>query len=364
MAKLMAPNIRIDWYPEGHFADPENPTLGELNSGYNLSPAIVTGYTLDFTDTDTVDVATIYDNQTSELFTHSSYEANLQFFLAPRGSSSANEGSYRMAEELFYHNQFAKGYLVKRFGYKWNVEFQPGQKIDIFYFQSTYPKLTVEDGNPILLDVLFLPLGFAVSSIPAGLTFAWLGEPHNSPSVKYVNGSKVAENLWPNPQFKTPLESDNPYGSVGIDVSRQGNTLQIEALQDLGTFTLLQFSIFDSRVTTPGNYLAIRLEGLNYLGFHGGVRWRVGTLTDGSWQYGNMTKPDDSDVITGTWHIPEGTAGGHVRLVLYFREWFDTPLTEGRVIHIDRVHFAVADTEQKALEQVETYFDGDGEIHG
>lgn len=163
MAKLMAPNIRIDWYPEGHFADPENPTLGELNSGYNLSPAIVTGYTLDFTDTDTVDVATIYDNQTSELFTHSSYEANLQFFLAPRGSSSANESSYRMAEELFYHNQFAKGYLVKRFGYKWDVKYHVNHKVDIFYVQATIPKVVSEENSPVLLEVMFLPLGEAVS---------------------------------------------------------------------------------------------------------------------------------------------------------------------------------------------------------
>ena len=163
MAKLMAPNIRIDWYPEGHFADPENPTLGELNSGYNLSPAIVTGYTLDFTDTDTVDVATIYDNQTSELFTHSSYEANLQFFLAPRGSSSANESSYRMAEELFYHNQLAKGYLAKRFGYKWDVKYHVNHKADIFYVQATIPKVVSEENSPVLLEVMFLPLGEAVS---------------------------------------------------------------------------------------------------------------------------------------------------------------------------------------------------------
>ena len=163
MAKLMAPNIRIDWYPEGHFADPENPTLGELNSGYNLSPAIVTGYTLDFTDTDTVDVATIYDNQTSELFTHSSYEANLQFFLAPRGSNAANEDSYRMAEELFYHNQLAKGYLVKRFGYKWDVKYHVNHKVDIFYVQATIPKVVSEENSPVLLEVMFLPLGEAVS---------------------------------------------------------------------------------------------------------------------------------------------------------------------------------------------------------
>ena len=369
MAKLMAPNIRIDWYPEGHFANPENPTLGELNSGYNLSPAIVTGYTLDFTDTDTVDVATIYDNQTSELFTHSSYEANLQFFLAPRGSSSANEDSYRMAEELFYHNQLARGYLVKRFGYKWDVDYQIGQKIDIFYFQAAIPKVQAEEGKPILLEVAYLPLGLAASRAWAGVKYAWLGEPHNSYSVMLVNGEVVAENIWPNPQFKYPIEGDNPRGSGSIELSRiassgGGKALRIEATDNLGTFALVQFDIYDSRAVQPGNYLAVRMEGLRYLGFHGAVRWRVGTLTNNSWQYGSMTDSDDSSVVTGTWEIPEGTGGNHVRLVLYFREWEDTPLSKGRVVTMDRIQIAVASSESVALEQIETYFDGDGVRHG
>lgn len=372
MAKLMAPNIRIDWYPEGHFADPLNPTIPELNSGYNLSPAIVTGFTLDFTDSETVDTANIYEPFTHETITHHNYEANLQFFLAPRQhriydfdkTDTENEAAYRKAEELFYHNQNVTGYFVKRFGYKWNVEYQVGQKIDIFHFQSSYPKLTVEDGNPILLEVLFIPMGMAVSAAYAGVRYEWLGEPHNSASVKYVNGNKAAENLWPNPQFQSPIDSSILQGTSGIELSRVGNSLKIYATEKLGTFTLVQFAVYDERAVTPGNYLAVRMEGLRYLGFHGAVRWRVGTLTNSSWQYGNLSQPDDSDTVTGTWHIPEGTAGNHVRLVLYFREWFDTSLSEGRTVLMDRIHIAVADSESAALAQIETYFDGDGEIRG
>lgn len=165
MAKLMAPNIRIDWIPRNLVADPENITIAELNSGYNLSPAIVTGFTLDFTDSDTVDTANIYNTFASEAFTHHNYEANLQFFLAPRGSKndSVNENAYREAERLFYKRNPYPGYLVKRVGYKWDVPYHVNQKIDIFYVQPTVPKVVSEEDSPILLEVPFLPMGYAAS---------------------------------------------------------------------------------------------------------------------------------------------------------------------------------------------------------
>ena len=375
MAKLMAPNIRIDWYPEGHFADPENPTLGELNSGYNLSPAIVTGFTLDFTDSETVDTANIYEPFTHETITHHNYGANLQFFLAPRRNflmeipDNPNEDSYRMAEELFYHNQFAKGYLVKRFGYKWNVDYQIGQKIDIFYFQAAIPKVVAEEGNPILLEVLFIPMGMAVSAVYAGVYFDWLGEPHNSYSVKYINGQEVARNIWPNPQFQYPLDSNILRGTGPLELSRTtnpagGKALRMEATDNLGTFTLAQFNLYNADAVNPGNFLAVRMEGLEYQGFDGGLRWRVGTLTNGSWEYGSMTEPDSNSTVVGTWPIPAGTSGTHARLVLYFRQDGDNPLTKGKVVTMDRLQVAVASTEKEALAQVEYYFDGDGAHFG
>lgn len=165
MAKLMAPNIRIDWYPEGHFADIQNPTVAELNSGYNLSCAIVTGYTLDFTDSNTEDTTTIFDDFTSESILNHSYEADLQFFLAPRDSIAGNEEAYRKAEELFYVDQNPKGYLAKRFGFPGDSKYVGNQKVDLFLLQADLPKVLSEEDNPVLLNIRFLPQGEAVSGV-------------------------------------------------------------------------------------------------------------------------------------------------------------------------------------------------------
>lgn len=165
MAKLMAPNIRIDWYPEGHFADIQNPTVAELNSGYNLSCAIVTGYTLDFTDSNTEDTTTIFDDFTSESILNHSYEADLQFFLAPRDSIAGNEEAYRKAEELFYDDQNPKGYLAKRFGFPGDSKYVGNQKVDLFLLQADLPKVLSEEDNPVLLNIRFLPQGEAVSGV-------------------------------------------------------------------------------------------------------------------------------------------------------------------------------------------------------
>lgn len=164
MAKLMAPNIRIDWYPEGHFADIQNPTVAELNSGYNLSCAIVTGYTLDFTDSNTEDTTTIFDDFTSESILSHSYEADLQFFLAPRGSVEGNEDAFRQAEELFYNQENQVGYLSKRFGFSSETPYTydaPKQKVDLFKVQADLPKVVSEDDGPILLNVRYIPQGEA-----------------------------------------------------------------------------------------------------------------------------------------------------------------------------------------------------------
>lgn len=165
MAKLMAPNIRIDWYPEGHFADIQNPTLQELNNGYNLSPAIVTGFTLDFSDSETEATTTVFDYFETEKFNRHSYEANLQFFLATRDSNSPNDLAFRQAEELFYENTNAIGYLVRRFGYKCEVVYSVDQMIDIFKFQANLPKIVTEDGAPILLDISYIPKGEAAAAV-------------------------------------------------------------------------------------------------------------------------------------------------------------------------------------------------------
>ena len=227
MAKLMAPNIRIDWYPEGHFADIQNPTVAELNSGYNLSCAIVTGYTLDFTDSNTVDTTTIFDDFTSESILNHSYEADLQFFLAPRDSIAGNEEAYRKAEELFYVDQNPKGYLAKRFGFPGDSKYVGNQKVDLFLLQADLPKVLSEEDNPVLLNIRFLPQGEAVSGVTVvgHLIKVTAVEPtwKDSPNP-YLKGGGT----WSTPAVEGVIY-DRPSGSA-----RGGETITVSARPKTG----------------------------------------------------------------------------------------------------------------------------------
>ena len=227
MAKLMAPNIRIDWYPEGHFADIQNPTVAELNSGYNLSCAIVTGYTLDFTDSNTEDTTTIFDDFTSETILNHSYEADLQFFLAPRDSIAGNEEAYRKAEELFYVDQNPKGYLAKRFGFPGDSKYVGNQKVDLFLLQADLPKVLSEEDNPVLLNIRFLPQGEAVSGVTVvgQLVKVTAVEPtwKDSPNP-YLKGGGT----WSTPAVEGVIY-DRPSGSA-----RGGETITVSARPKTG----------------------------------------------------------------------------------------------------------------------------------
>lgn len=189
------------------------------------------------------------------------------------------------------------------------------------------------------------------------ITYEWEGERYNSTSIKKVNGVVVAKNTWPNPSFHT---LDGPYSSSYL-LSLQDGSLRMEAENDLSQFSLVQFDIYeDYLIRTPGSYLAIIIKGITYHGFNGGLQWRVGTLTDGSWLYQNLTRYDASETVTGVWEIPEGTPGSYVRLVLYFRVSSETDfLKAGQFITLDNILTSTATTREEALALTEEYFDGD-----
>lgn len=159
MAKLMAPNIRIDWYPEGHFADTKKPTTLELNTGYNLSNTIAEGFTLDYVDPIIEDTTTIFDEYESQSILAKGYEAEIDFFLGtPRNNL------YHIPEELFYGMKLPVGYLGKRWGHKWDKDYSDLDTLytlDIYKVQADIPKITTEDSGVLLLNVKFIPKGLA-----------------------------------------------------------------------------------------------------------------------------------------------------------------------------------------------------------
>ena len=386
MAKLMAPNIRIDWYPEGHFQDIHNPTIAELNSGVNLSCAIVTGYTLDFTDSNTEDTTTIFDTHTSEAIRNHSYEADLEFFLAPRGSNADNEAAYRKAEELFYNPENRVGYLAKRFGFPWNQAYdyeRPRQRVDLFKVQADIPKVVSEDGAPILLNVKYIPQGEAASGAMSGrIRYEWEGEPHNSPTLKihddgntysygwegsrraspsimYVNGVEHDKNLIPSPRIINSVFSQNNVSIESVD-----NTLPNKVVA--GDATSVPYIGIASQqiLVTPGEYIA---TAFSYVWGEGIGRLQHQIQFRGPDNY-SISAPheliDRSDVnpIGGrsetVWRVPPDAIEARFYVWFYVEGGF-TKAPEGSHVFLGEFSAAKHLVEERALEGVSEYFDGD-----
>jgi hypothetical protein len=155
--KLMAPNTTIWWVPVAGIENPAAPTYEELSVGVNISCALVSGYTLNPTDSDTDDTRSICDESNVATPTRDKYEASLQIF---RGVLSETTGVYYAAYNIFEHAG-AQGYLVRRIGKKSTEVLAEGDKVELYLVESDYPQVVESDNNgPILMTVPFLSQGF------------------------------------------------------------------------------------------------------------------------------------------------------------------------------------------------------------
>lgn len=156
MSKMMNPNTTIWWVPVAGIADIENITPAELTAGINLSPAIATGFTLAATDSDTDDSKTIVDEANVQTRTFGNYEGTLPFF---RSDLTKVTEAFDTAHDLFSAGR-VEGYLVSRYGKKYNVAPATGDTVSAFHFISDYGRTNEGDGGaPIQFEVPFLPQG-------------------------------------------------------------------------------------------------------------------------------------------------------------------------------------------------------------
>lgn len=169
MAKLMNPNTTIWWVPEGGFEDPANPTPEEINAGENISCAIVTGFTLNPTDSDTDDSRSICDEGNVATPTYDNYEANLTFFRTAEDTpTNPNDVAMDTAFELF-REKWARGWLVRRIGKKNNVEAAAGDIVSLFDVLSDNPRdIAGGDEGPIQFEVPFLQQGAMHLNVEVG----------------------------------------------------------------------------------------------------------------------------------------------------------------------------------------------------
>lgn len=171
MPKMMAPNTRIDWYPENGFADPENPTIAELNAGTNISCAIVAGYTLGFTDSDTNDERSICDEGNVATRGFANYEASLSFFRAPLAATDPDSLVYDAARDIFKGELHVTGFLVSRQGAKSSVAYAAGDHINLFKVTSDlYRDISGDPGSSVQFEVPFLQGGQALSNYEVAVT--------------------------------------------------------------------------------------------------------------------------------------------------------------------------------------------------
>jgi len=165
--KMMSPNTRIDWIPVSGVVDAINPTITELNGGTNISTAIVRGYTLNPTSSDTDSTSAITDESNVDNRTYSNYEGSITFFRD--ANINDNVSSYNKAWALF-RRAGARGYLYRRLGQKNTVAHSVGGEIEGFLFESDWPQ-TIDGGDsggPIQFTVPFLKQGVMTGAVFAG----------------------------------------------------------------------------------------------------------------------------------------------------------------------------------------------------
>lgn len=156
MAKMMSPNTTIWWIPLAGIANFNAPTVAEVTAGINISAAIVTGYTLAATDSDTDDSKTIVDEGNVSTPTFGNYEASLSFFRDAIGDTAT---IFTTAIALFMGGR-VEGWLVSRHGYKSTVAPASTQLVSVFGVMSDYySDVEGDGGSPIQVTVPFKPTG-------------------------------------------------------------------------------------------------------------------------------------------------------------------------------------------------------------
>ena len=156
--KMMPGNITVWWVPIEKASSPTEvlkaATLKDP-AVINLSCAIVTGFTLNATDSETDSTASICDTAGVSTPTRDAYEANLTFFRQDLAASKAYEAFKKGGAKA---NK--RGWLVKRVGYPVDTEPAKDQEVSIFLVMPDNPQDVSSDATtPIQFTVPFLPQG-------------------------------------------------------------------------------------------------------------------------------------------------------------------------------------------------------------
>lgn len=155
--KMLNPNTTIWVIPESGIVNPLLPEVGEINLGENISCAIVRGYTLNPTDSDTDDSASICDTGNVATRLYDNYEGELTMFRDADVSDAASV--YNEAYEMFKEPD-TRVWVARRLGKKNTAAAAVGDEIELFLFvNDRIRSIDGGDGGPIQFTVPLLPQG-------------------------------------------------------------------------------------------------------------------------------------------------------------------------------------------------------------
>lgn len=167
MAKRMSNKETLWWVPaDTPGFDPSSPSAAALTEARNVSCAIVSGFTLNPTDSDTDGTTSICNTANVATPTFYNYEGNFTFFRQAEGADMDETAAYARAFEFFKHPD-AEGWWVQRSGYPQTTAPAAGQLVRVYKFSSDNPQDVVpDDGGPIQFTVVFLPQGEMFLDVP------------------------------------------------------------------------------------------------------------------------------------------------------------------------------------------------------
>lgn len=132
----------------------------------NYTDAIVAGYTLNPTDSDTDDTAMLGDSNNAKRRGLYNYEAKFQF--AREDDLVANPTSIYEAVLTKFKVRGVNGYWTRRIGFSKTTPVAIGHKLRVFKVESFRPRtIDSEKGKPIWLEVNFGQQGYM--SVPTAV---------------------------------------------------------------------------------------------------------------------------------------------------------------------------------------------------
>jgi hypothetical protein len=156
--KMLNPNTTIWVVPAAAVVNPLSPTENNLNvDGKNVSCAVTRGYTMNPTDSDTDDTASICDTGNTKTRLFDNYEGELTFF--KDANLADNTSVYNIAFNLFMQpDQLV--WIYRRLGKKNTAPAVTGDVVEGFLFTNDRTRsVDGADTGPVQFTVPLLPQG-------------------------------------------------------------------------------------------------------------------------------------------------------------------------------------------------------------